>query len=86
MIRDVVVGYERLVAACERGERPMYRPRRWQQQERRKAKLLKRVSWYCPADTGLFLPATPDGELAELAKKVVDEEGPRLGLSIRAVE
>ena len=86
VIRDVVLGCERLVAACERGERPMYRPRRWQQQERQKAKLLKSVSWYRPADTVLFLPATPDGELAELAKKVAEEEGPRLGLNIRVVE
>ena len=86
VIRDVVVGYERLVAACERGERPMYRPRRWQQQERRKAKLLKRVSWYRPADTVLFLPATPDGELAEMARRIVEEEGPRLCMSIRVVE
>ena len=80
VIRDAVVGYERLIAACERGERPLYRPRRWQQQERHKAKLLKRVAWYRPADTVLFLPATPGGELAELARKVVDEEAPRLGL------
>ena len=64
----------------------MYRPRRWQQQERQKAKLLKSVSWYRPADTVLFLPATSDGELAELAKKVAEEEGPRLGLNIRVVE
>ena len=86
VIRDAVVGHERLLAACERGERPMYRPRRWRQQERRKAKLMKRVSWYRPADTVLFLPATPDGELAELARKVVEEEAPRLGLGIRVVE
>ena len=86
VIRDAVVGYERLLAACGRGERPLYRPRTWQQQERRKAKLLKRVSWYRPADAVLFLPATPDGELAEMARKVVDEEAPRLGLRIRVVE
>ena len=48
--------------------------------------MLKRVSWYRPADTVLFLPATPNGELAEMARKVVEEESPRLGLSIRVIE
>ena len=48
--------------------------------------MLKRVSWYRPADTVLFLPATPDSELAEQAKKVVEEEAPRLGLRVKVVE
>ena len=65
-------------------DRKKFRPRRAgtrgkEEQERRKAKLLKRVSWYRPADTVLFLPATPNGELAEMARKVVEEESPRLG-------
>ena len=47
---------------------------------------MKQVSWYRPADVVLFLPATPDGELAELARKVVEQEGPRLGVSVRVVE
>ena len=86
VIRDAVIGYERLLAACGRGERPLYRPRSWQQQDRRKAKMLSRVSWYRPADAVLFLPATPDSELADQAKKVVEEEAPRLGLRVRIVE
>ena len=86
VIRSVVVGFERLVNACERGERPFYRPRSWQQQSRHNTKLLKRVSWYRPADAVLFLPATPNSELAEQARKVVEEEAPRLGMNIRVVE
>ena len=86
VVRSVVVGFERLVAACERGDRPLYRPRSWQQGRRHETKLLKRVSWYRPADAVLFLPATPNSELAEQARKVVEEEGPRLGMSIRVVE
>ena len=61
IIKSVVVGYERLISACANGERPLYRPRNWQQEMRRKVKLLKGVSWYRPADSVLFLPATPDG-------------------------
>ena len=86
VIKSAVVGYERLSAACSRGERPLYRPRSWQQQARRDAKLLKRVSWYRPADTVLFLPATPNGELAEETRKVMEQEAPRLGLNIKIVE
>ena len=86
VISSAVIGYERLVAACERGERPLYRPRQWQQQRRHEEKSMKRVSWYRPADVVLFLPATPDGELAELARRVVQEESPRLGVSVRVVE
>ena len=86
VIRSAAVGYERLMAASASGERPLYRPRNWQQQARQEAKLLKRVSWYRPADTVLFLPATPGGELAEQARKVLEEEAPRLGMSIRVVE
>ena len=86
IIKSVVVGYERLISACANGERPLYRPRNWQQERRRKVKLLKGVSWYRPADSVLFLPATPDGELAEQVRKVVGEEAPRLGLNIKVVE
>ena len=86
VIRSAVVGYERLMAASASGERPLYRPRSWQQKARREAKVLKGVSWYRPADTVLFLPATPGGELAEQARKVLEEEAPRLGMSIRVVE
>ena len=81
VIRSAAVGYERLMAASASGERPLYRPRNWQQQARQEAKLLKRVSWYRPADTVLFLPATPGGELAEQARKLLEEEAPRLGMS-----
>ena len=38
VIRSVVVGFERLVNAVERGERPFYRPRSWQQQSRHNTK------------------------------------------------
>jgi hypothetical protein len=81
-----VVGYERLAAACARGERPLYRPRAWQQEERRKAKQLKRAAWHRPADTVLFVPATPDSKLAEQARRVLEEEAGRLAVSVRVVE
>ena len=62
---------------------PVQAPREWQQQERRRRKLIRGASWYRPADAVLFLPVTPDSELASLLRPVVEEEGRRLGLAIR---
>ena len=56
--------------ACNRGDKPLYREREWKKQERRRKKKLK-ASWYRPADVVLFLPCTPDSELATRARKVV---------------
>jgi hypothetical protein len=86
VIRSAVVGYERLAAACGRGERPLYRPRAWQQEERAAARRMKRAAWHRPADSVLFVPATPDSQLAEQSRKVLQEEAGRLGVSIRVVE
>ena len=86
VVQSAVVGYHRLAMACQRGERPLYRPRLWQKKARRKTKKLKRAAWHRPADSVLFVPATPNAELAEGIMKVVEEEGPRLGMSIRVVE
>jgi hypothetical protein len=54
--------------------------------ERLAAKQLKRAAWHRPADAVLFVPATPDSQLAELARKVLEEEAGRLAVSVRVVE
>ena len=56
------------------------------EENRRKKKLMSKSSWYRPADTVLFIPATPGSELANRIWKVVCEEAARLGLNIRVVE
>ena len=86
VIQSAVIGYQRLASACERGERPLYRPRVWQQETRRRMKKLKKAAWHRPADSVLFVPATPNAELAEGVRKVLEEEAPRLGMDIRVVE
>ena len=70
VITAAVVGYERLLEAVDRGERPLHRPREWQAGERRKKKLLSKAAWYRPADVVLFVPATPGGELTSLLTPV----------------
>ena len=86
VIRDAVVGYERQVASSDRGEKLLYRPREWRQEERIREKQLKKAAWFRPADSVAFFPATPGGELVTMVRKVLEEEGIRLKLNIRAVE
>ena len=49
-------------------------------------KKLKKAAWHRPADSVLFVPATPNAELAEGVRKILEEEAPRLGMNIRVVE
>ena len=69
VIQSAVIGYQRLAAACERGERPLCRLRVWQQETRRRMKKLKKAAWHRPADSVLFVPATPNAELAGVSKR-----------------
>ena len=80
-----LTGYRNQVAASHKGEKPLYREREWKKQERRRSKKLK-ASWYRPADVILFLPCTPDSELATRARKVVEEECRRLNITARVGE
>jgi hypothetical protein len=86
IIESAVKGYEAQVAADLTGEKPLYRPRSWQQETRRKRKRMKGAAWYRPADTVLFCPATPGSELANKLREVVEEEGRRINLRVRVVE
>ena len=85
ILRSALTGYRKQVEASHRGLKPLYRPRGWGVEERRRRKRLKQ-SWYRPADTVLFLPSTPGSELATKARRVVEEECGRLGLTARVVE
>ena len=86
VLEAAVGGYEGQVAAAERGEKPLYRPRGWQEANRRKSKMLKKASWYRPADFVLFVPATPGGKLASACREVLEEEGGRLQMKGKVVE
>ena len=85
-IRYAVVEYERMVEKDAKGQTPLYRSRLWNKEERRKKKLMKKVAWYRPQDTVIFVPTTPNGELAMKVRKVVQEEGRRIIVKVRVVE
>ena len=86
VITSGVSGFERQVEASRSGEKPLFRPRGWRREERRRKKLVKRVGWYRPADCIGFFPATPGGELNKRIGKVLEEEGSRIGLTLRSRE
>ena len=48
--------------------------------------MLKKGSWFRPADAVLFVPATPGAELADKVKEVVEEESKRLNFKVKVVE
>lgn len=86
VIQAAIVGYERKVARAESGGQPLYRPRDYQPEERRKKKLMSKTSWYRPADTVGFFPATPDGALAKEFQEILTEELSRLKMNGRIIE
>ena len=86
VLESALVGYRRQVEKSERGETPLYRPRGWREGERRRRKQIKKSAWFRPSDSVLFCPATPNSELAARQRKVVEEEGRRLGVKVRVVE
>ena len=49
-------------------------------------KTLTKAAWFRPADTVTFIPAYPGDKLTEQLRAVLEEEGRRLQLSIKAVE
>ena len=86
VIRDAIVGYERMVAASESGGRPLYRPKQWERAIRDKRKTTRKTSWFRPHHSVLYVPATPEGTFAEGIRRIVNEEGSRIDLRIRVVE
>ena len=65
-------------------KKPMYRPKEWRQNERRKKKEEKRASWYRKGNyfSVIFVPATPESSL----KRSLDEDVKKSGLRIRIVQ
>ena len=68
------------------GQKPLFRPRGWQQEERRRRKMVRKTAWYRPADCVGFYPPTPGGELNHQINQVLEEEGKRINMKLRAIE
>ena len=69
-----VACYEKQLAREEAGTCPLYRPKGYLEEERRRKRMLKKRSWYRPFTTVLFCPPSPGSKLALELRKVVEEE------------
>ena len=86
IIKAAVEIYETQLAEDEAGRTPLYRDKSWNKEERRNKRLITRTSWYRPSEAVGFFPATPGGVLNKIIQNILDEEGPRIDLKLRAVE
>ena len=73
--------------AAANGGPPINRPRSYQREERRHKKLTSRESWFRPQfDVVGFFPATEGSWLVNGIKKIMQEEGERIGFKIKVIE
>ena len=86
VISSGVAGYEKQLARAEAGTCPLYRPKGYMKEERRKKKLIKKRSWYKPFSTVLFCPPSPGSQLAKELRKVAEEETRGKGWKVKVIE
>ena len=65
---------------------PMYRPKEWRKDERRKSKEAKRQNWYKRGGhkSVIFVPSTPNSELLNKMKEKIEESGIKIKLVEKA--
>ena len=78
--------YEKQLARAADGTCPLYRPKGYKEEERKRKKIIKKRSWYKPCSTILFCPPSPDSQLAKALRKIVQEETENKGWSVKVVE
>ena len=69
------------------GVRPIFRPKNWQAVERRKEKEKKKNTWSTKGGyiAPIFVPSTPNGELARSLRRIADSEA-EAGVRFKIVE
>ena len=73
--------YDSKIREEREGQRPVYRPKSWQKEERKKKKRESKHEWATKGGciAPIFVPASPGGELARRMKEVTKEEGEKKG-------
>ena len=84
IIRSAIQAYETLREKETNDERPLYRNREWNREERDRSKVDKKRNWYKTGgyESVIFLPTTPASSLVEKCREVVTDSG----LAFRLVE
>ena len=86
VIKSGVAGFEKQVEARRMSIKPLFRPRAWNKEERRKKKMVKEAAWHKPADCVGFFPPTPGGGLAKEIGNDLKKEGEKIGMALRSIE
>ena len=79
--------YDKMLENEKKGIRPLYRPKDWNVTTRRKEKESKKYSW---SNRGghvapIFIPPTPNSELARALKSIADSEA-EAGIHFNVIE
>ena len=84
VLTTALAAYKKIKENDEKGEAPMYRPKNWRKEERRKIKESKKTTWYKKGGykSVIFVPCTPKSELMKRFNEKIDESG----LKIKLVE
>ena len=84
VLNSTLAAYNRVLSRDVDGNRPMYRPKEWNREERLKLKKGKKVNWYKQGgfESVIFVPATPRSALQKSYQEVVRDSG----IKIRVVE
>ena len=82
VISTALAAYKTIKEKDEKGEFPMYRPKGWREDERRKVKEQKKKNWYKRGgyESVIFVPSTPDSELLKKMREKVDDSGLKIKL------
>ena len=87
IISAALKGFRKQALTSDSGGKPLFRPRGYDRENRRKKKLMAREAWYRgSADVVGSVPPTPNGELAAGLQRIVTEEGNKIGMNIRVTE
>ena len=86
VISSGVAGFEKQLSRAAEGICPLYRPKGYKTEERRRKKLVAKRAWYKPFSTVLFCPPSPNSCLAVELRKVVEQETSGKGWSVKVIE
>ena len=79
--------YDKMISDDMNGQRPIYRPKDWQIVTRKKEKDRKKYDWSTRGGhvAPIFVPSTPNSELAKIMKEVADKEA-EAGVHFKIIE
>ena len=85
-IASSIKAYNNLCSKEDDGERPLYRPRSWNESERRENKRLKKNEWFKKDGevSVLFVPPTPNSTLAKTLREVAEKSELKIRIAERS--